>query len=85
LAIEPTDPLRILAVAPAGEARCGLGCALCATRQFIAALGLTRELGSEQLDRGDECVERGGEIRPLQRFLLWPLAGRFPGRESDPA
>src|SRR6266568_1958391 len=74
--VEPANPLRVVALAPAQEPPGGLRGTLRAVRQLVASLRLPSELGGERVERVGERVERGGEIRTPQRFGLRLLSWR---------
>ena len=82
--VEPADPLRIVAVAPARKARGGLRGTLRAVRELVAALRLSSKLGTERVERNGERVERGDEVRTAQRLGARLLSERLPCREPHP-
>ena len=83
--VDPADPVRIVAIAPASEPCRGVGRTLGTQRQRVAALGLAQKLGGEKFERRGQSVERFGKIRPAQRFGTRRLARRLAGCKPEPA
>src|SRR5689334_2179177 len=66
--VEPANPVGIVALAPAREARCRLRRAPAALRKLVAALRLLGKLRSERREGRSQRLERRGEVASAKRI-----------------